>query len=59
MDGYDVLMAALKALERYAALRRELPQLIRDARDAGHTWEAIAAAASMSRAAVINASKRV
>ena len=48
----------MKHLATYAKLRAELPQAIRDARTAGHTWESIAATAGMTRQAIVNASKR-
>lgn len=45
-------MTPLEALSLYATLRGQRAELIRAAREAGHTWQEIADAAGMSRAMV-------
>lgn len=46
-------MDALKKLEKATAAMRQRPELMRQAREEGATWEQIAAASGMSRAGAI------
>lgn len=59
MDCYSCsnMTDPLTKIARAAKARQSMPALIREAREAGKTWEQIAVAAMMSRAGVIKLSK--
>jgi hypothetical protein len=52
-------LTPLTELRWYRDLRERRPELIRAAREAGHTWEEIAEASGLSRAQVFKLAAKV